>query len=171
MPRIHLCIWLFNFIFSHWEQNMCNLVVGAAAVVCRYLYIGIPHFIAFCFVVLLCVCVCVCLCARVRALSHVQLFATSWTVAYQAPLSMEFSSQEYWSRLPFPTPGDLPDPGIKPTSHVSPALAGGFFTTLPPGKSIALPKVLHFLQIKSLWQPCVVRWWLSFVSNKVSFKN
>ena len=49
---------------------------------------------------------------HVCMLSHVQLFATPWTVAYQAPLSMEFSKQEYWSRLPFPTPGDLPNPEI-----------------------------------------------------------
>ena len=48
-----------------------------------------------------------------------------WTVAYQAPLSMEFSKQEYWSGLPFPTEGDLPDPEIKPVFLVSPALAGG----------------------------------------------
>ena len=52
---------------------------------------------------------------------------------HQAPPSMEYSRQEYWSRLPFPTPGDLPNPGIEPTSLVSPALAGGFFTTEPPG--------------------------------------
>ena len=49
-------------------------------------------------------------------LSHIQLFATPWTVACQAPLSMEFSRQEYWSGLPFPSPGDLPDPGIEPGS-------------------------------------------------------
>ena len=54
---------------------------------------------------------------------------TPRTVAHQAPLSMEFSRQEYWSGLPCPPPGDLPDPGIKPMSPVSPALAGGFFTT------------------------------------------
>ena len=63
------------------------------------------------------------------ALSHVQLFATLWTVAHQAPLSREFPRQEYWSGLPFPSPGDLPDPGVEPVSPVSPALAGGFFTT------------------------------------------
>ena len=51
-----------------------------------------------------------------KSLSHVQLFETPWTVAYKAPLSMEFSRQEYWSGLPFPFPGDLPDPGIKPGS-------------------------------------------------------
>ena len=64
-------------------------------------------------------------------LSCVRLFETPWTVAHQAPLSMEFSRQEYWSGLPFPPPGDLPNPEIE---LVSPALAGGFFTTEPPGK-------------------------------------
>ena len=61
--------------------------------------------------------------------SRVQLFKTPWTVARQAPLSMGFSRQEYWSGLPCPPPGDLPDLGIEPTSSVSPALAGGVFTT------------------------------------------
>ena len=60
--------------------------------------------------------------------SRVQLFATPWTVALQAPLSMRFSKQEYWSGLPFPTPGDLPDPGIEPTPLMFPALAGRFST-------------------------------------------
>ena len=58
-------------------------------------------------------------------------FATPWTVALQAPLSMDFPRQEYWSELPSPSPGDLRSPGIKP---MSPALAGGFFITEPPGK-------------------------------------
>ena len=64
-------------------------------------------------------------------LSHsvVSDFASPWTVAHQAPLSMEFSRQEYWSELPFSPPGDLPDPGIEPTSPASLALAGGLFTT------------------------------------------
>ena len=57
-------------------------------------------------------------------------FVTPWTVAPQAPLSMGFPRQEYWSGLPFPSPGDLPNPGTEP---VSPALAGGFFTTEPSG--------------------------------------
>ena len=59
--------------------------------------------------------------------SHVQLFVTPWTVARQAPLSMEFSQQEYWSGLPFPPSGNLLDPGI--VFLMSSALAGGFFTT------------------------------------------
>ena len=73
-----------------------------------------------------CVCVCV--------LSYVQLFATPGTVAHHAPLSMKISRQEYWSELPFPTPGSLTNPGIKPVFLVSPALAGKFFTTEPLGK-------------------------------------
>ena len=60
--------------------------------------------------------------------SRVQLFATLWTVAHQDPLSMGFSRQEYWSGLPCPPPGDLPNQGIKPTSLKSPALASNFFT-------------------------------------------
>ena len=59
---------------------------------------------------------------------------TPWTVAHQAPLSMELSRQEHWSGLPFLTPGDLLDPGIKPMTLTSPALAGRFFTTAPPRK-------------------------------------
>ena len=54
--------------------------------------------------------------------------ATLWTIALQAPLSMGFPRQEYWSGLPFPSPGDLPDPGIESVTLVSPALAGGFLT-------------------------------------------
>ena len=61
--------------------------------------------------------------------SCIQLFATLWTVAHQAPLSMEFSRQECWSGLPWPYPGDLPHPGVEPASLMSPALAVGFLTT------------------------------------------
>ena len=60
--------------------------------------------------------------------SHVRLFATLWTVAHQAPLSMGSPRQEYWSWLPVPPPGHLPGPGIKPEPLMLPALAGGFFT-------------------------------------------
>ena len=73
-----------------------------------------------------------CVCAL--SLSRVQRFVTPWAVAHQVPLFMEFSSWEYWSGLPFPTPGDLPDSGIEPPSLASLVLAGGFFTTEPPGK-------------------------------------
>ena len=69
----------------------------------------------------------------VKSLSCVQLFETPWTVAHQAPLSMGFSRQEYWSGLPFPSPGDLPDPGIEPRS---PTLEADALTSEPPGKPI-----------------------------------
>ena len=71
-------------------------------------------------------------------LRGVQLFMTPWTVARQAPLSMGFSKQEYWSGLLFPSPGTLPDPGVK---AVSPALAGEFFTSVPPGKALCRVEV------------------------------
>ena len=67
---------------------------------------------------------------KVKLLSCVRLFATPWTVAYQAPPSVEFSRQEYWSGLPFPSPGDLPDPGIEPGS---PALQVGPLPAEPQG--------------------------------------
>ena len=77
--------------------------------------------------------------------SCVRLFATLWTVASQAPLSTGFSRFEYWSGLPCPPPGNLPNPGIKPTSLMSPpALASGFFLPLaPPGKARCYPLSKH----------------------------
>ena len=66
--------------------------------------------------------------------SYAQLFATLWTVAHQAPLSIGFSRQEYWSRLPCPPLGDLPNTGIEPTSPVSPTLQADSLPTEPPGK-------------------------------------
>ena len=77
------------------------------------------------------------------SLSQVPLFLTPWTVAYQAPSSMGFSRQEYWSGLPFPSPGDLPDPGIK---LGSPALQADALTSEPPGKQnfkLCLDTVYH----------------------------
>ena len=71
---------------------------------------------------------------KVKSLSRVQLFATLWTIAHQAPPSVGFSRQEYWSGLPFPSPGDLPDPGIEPRS---PTLWTDALTSEPPGKPIA----------------------------------
>ena len=73
----------------------------------------------------LCVCVCV------KSLSRLRFFATPCTVARQDPLSMGFSRQEYWSGLPFPSPGDLPNPGIEPGS---PALQADALSSEPPGK-------------------------------------
>ena len=70
---------------------------------------------------------------KVKSLSCVQLLATPWTVAHQAPPSMGFSRQEYWSGLPFPSPGNLPDPVIEPTS---PTLQADASTSEPPGKNM-----------------------------------
>ena len=77
-------------------------------------------------------------CVRAQLLSHVGLFVIPWTIVHKAPLSMELCRQEYWSGLPFPPPGDLPDPGIEPVSPLPPALAGRFFITDPPGKKPVL---------------------------------
>ena len=82
-----------------------------------------------------------------KLLSRVQLFATLWTVAYQAPLSMGFSRQKYWSGLPFPSPGDLPDPGIEPGF---PALEADALTSEPPGKPQYLPPVTQNVTSKLL---------------------
>ena len=76
---------------------------------------------------------------RAQLLSRVRRFATPWTVACQAPLSRGLTRQEYWLRLPFLPPGDLPNPGMKLASFVFPALVGRFFTTETPGLDKSLP--------------------------------
>ena len=86
---------------------------------------------------------------KVVSLTRVRLFVTPWTVAYQAPQSMEFSRQEFWSGLPFPSPGDLPDPGIEPRSPALRALPSDCFTSEPPGKPLktgpnCFVKVLYY---------------------------
>ena len=86
----------------------------------------------------------------VKSLSHVQLFVTPWTVAHQAPLSMGFPRQEYWSGLTFPSPGDLADPGIE---AASPALAGEFFTTEPPEKPHEKDRQELKTYYKGKWEP------------------
>ena len=80
----------------------------------------------------------------VKLLSRVQLFTTPWTVAYQAPQSMEFSRQEYWSGLPFPSPGDLPNPGIEPRS---PALETDALPYEPPGKPYQVLRPVNFQKL------------------------
>ena len=77
-----------------------------------------------------------------QSLSHDRLFATPWTIAHQAPPSLGFPKQEYWSGLPFPTPGDLSDPGMKPASPVSSALACEFFITASPGSFTVIKALL-----------------------------
>ena len=86
---------------------------------------------------------------KVKSLSHVRLFAIPWTAAHQAPLSMGFSRQEYWSGLPFPSPGDLPHPGIKPRS---PTLWTDALPSEPSGKSKQKWKSLnHVWLFETLW--------------------
>ena len=142
-----------------WEQYICIVFL------IRILLSGLSQWVC------VCVCVCACVCVYAHLLSHVWLIATPRTVTCQAFLSMGFSRQEYWSGLAFPTPGDLPDPGIKLASLASPALAGGFFTTAPPGSSggsavrICLP--MQEIRVEPLgwkvpwgrkWQPTLVFW-------------
>ena len=95
---------------------------------------------------------------KVQSLSRVWLFATPWSVAYQDPLSMGFSRQEYWSGLLFPSPGDLPGPGIEPVSLESHAMTGGSFTTVPPGKPFLITAVLKQVRGDISW------WFWSCVS-------
>ena len=87
----------------------------------------------------------------VKSLSHVRLFATPWTVACQAPPFMGLSRQEYWSGLPFPSPGDLPDPGIEPGA---PALEADTLPSEPPGKSSISMSILF--QQRRRWHPTPV---------------
>ena len=84
--------------------------------------------------------------SSVQPLSHVRLFATPWTVAHQAPPSIGFSRQEHWSVLPFPSPGDLPHPGIEPRS---PALQADALTSELPGKQGGLINLYFFLALSS----------------------
>ena len=115
----------------------------------------------------------------VQSLSYVWLFETLSTIANQIPLSMGFSRQEYWSVLPFHSPGVLPDPGIKPTSLMPPALAGGFFTTSAtweaPKKSMepqemsewALHRLMHLGESPELF----IRFSKATVLLKNDFRN
>ena len=80
---------------------------------------------------------------KVKSLSRVRLFTTPWTIAYQAPPSMGFSRQEYWSGLPFPSPEELPNPGIEPRS---PALQADTLTSEPPGKLLEEKPLIIILQ-------------------------
>ena len=103
--------------------------------------------------------------------NRVWLFATPWTAAHQASPPMGFSRQEYWSGLAFPSPRDLPDPGIKPTSLMPPALAGRFFTTsttwevivtvpiyIPINSVGGFPSLHTLSSIYCLW----ISWWQPF---------
>ena len=84
---------------------------------------------------------------KVKSLSHVRFFAVPRTVTYQAPPSMEFSRQEYWNGLPFPSPGDLPNPGIEPGS---PTLQADILPSEPPGKPYLYTKCIYSLILTPL---------------------
>ena len=105
----------------------------------------------------------------ISRLSRVWLFATLWTIAHQGLLSVVFSRQEYWSGLPFPPPGDLPDPGIEPSSLTSPALAGGFFTVRTTWEACGASRLLVCAQL-SIWVMTSSPWacsWPRFVVHLV----
>ena len=91
--------------------------------------------------------------SNAKSFQFVQLYVILWTVAHQVPLSMGFSRQEYWNGLPCPSPGNHPDPGIKPMSHISPALIGRSFT------------------IGGTWEAPVDDWWLWWFSRSVVSKS
>ena len=105
----YLCVLPVCRMWAAWEQQRCLALCSEQ---CRAWHVNSER-------------------KKVKSLSHVPLFATPWTVAHQAPLSMEFSRQVYWSGLPYPSPGDLPDPGIEPRS---PALQADALPSEPPGK-------------------------------------
>ena len=126
LVRAHVCTCVHVYTCVH----MCVLCTH----VCVHVHV--------CMCVHMCVRVCACVCMCVGAYnfwscsfscSVMSDSVTPWTVAHQGPLTTGFSRQEYWSGLPFPSPGDPPDPGIEPAS---PALAGGFFTTERQGSPV-----------------------------------
>ena len=102
-------------------------------------------------------------------LSHVWLFATPWTIARQAPLSMEFFRQEYCSGLPCPLPGHLPSPGINPTSLTSPALASRFFTTSTTWKANVFLKGKS--NFRNTFGPKATDKWLRICSTQFIYKE
>ena len=99
-----------------------------------------------------------------KSLSRVQIFVTSWTIAYQAPPSMGFSRHEYWSGLPFPSPGGLPDLGIKPGS---PTLEANALTSEPPGKTNLVSQLLSYCFLLTFSTSCYYFW----ISNSLKGKE
>ena len=97
--------------------------------------------------------------ACLNRFSHVRLWSLR-TGARQVPLSMRFSRQEYWNALPYPSPADLPDLGIEPTSLMSPALADGFFTTSAAWEALDIAIVFIFKSMQ-LFSLCMCGWTLS----------
>ena len=118
------CVSLLIFCFD-------DLSIGVSGVLKSPTIIELLLISPFMSVFVLCTEVLLCCKVKVKSLSCVRLFATPWTVAYQASPSMGFSRQEYWSGVPLPSPGGLPDPGIKPRS---PVLQADTLPSEPPGK-------------------------------------
>ena len=128
----HTCSWAgtcahmkCRYIWHSITKKLTDRLVEFSRSLEERVHCGLQWYVCMCVGGWLCItsllsCVCVHTCVHV----HARLFVTPWTVVCQAPLSMEFSKQKYWSGLSFPTPRDLPDPGIKPTSPASPELAG-----------------------------------------------
>ena len=126
--------WIFSPLFFNWsiiDVQFCMSFKYTAK------WISYTYIYKYTYVCIIHTCV-------LNHFSRVQLCATLWTVAYQDPLFVGFSRQEYWSSLPFPHPGEFPDPGIEPVSVVSPVLTGRFFTTESPGKS-PKPECLNWI--------------------------
>ena len=167
---------VFFFFNFYWSIVALQCCVGfyCAAKCISYTYTYISSFLAefpvlyskFSLVIyFIFVCVCVCVRAHTCSLSHFRLFATPWTASCMAPLSMGFSRQEYWNGLPFPSPEDLLYPGIIPLSPMSPALAGRFFTTEPPGK----PNIVEYVrqsQFPNSSYPHLFPPWCSYICSQ-----
>ena len=130
--HIHICIYMCIYTYIHTYTHIYIYIYIHIYIHTRYIHTHTYIYIHT-HIYILCVCV----------LSHFRCvwpFLTRWTLARQAPLSMGFSRQEYFSRLPCPAPGDLPDPGVEPMSLTFLALAGGFFTTRATWEA---PCILH----------------------------
>ena len=106
-----------------------------------------------------------------QSLIRVQPYATSWTVSLQAPLSMRSPRQEYWSGLPFSSPGDPPDAGIEPVSPDSPALAGRFFTSEPPGKNTLTRKLYVSVRSSIIHHSQMVETASMFINRRINKEN
>ena len=134
-----------------------NVLGGSKSLIFHQLESYLPEFYFFIFFNWSIVIYTIIKVVHAQLLSHVQPYAIPWTVAHQDPLSIEFSRQEYCSGLPFPLPGDLPNPGIK---LMSPALAGGFFTALM--SSFEFTNIGQVpTQSQGLWKACgmSLTWW------------
>ena len=140
-PETSLC-----FCCTRWEKPCFGPSTRQRSLFAPLVSVVYPVIFKYC----VCVCACVCACA----FSCVWLFAAPWPVDCQAPLSMEFSRQGYWSRLPCFSPRNLPDPVIEPMSLTSPALAGRFFTSwtiIQPKYSTKSYSITYFLHMFTFW--------------------